>query len=79
MIPRLLGEYISDLEGFQRRMEDIRGHHLAKAGLEMALWDLLGLRLGKSLREMLGGLRARVEVGVLGRPAGFAQHVGRKG
>ena len=64
IIPRLLGEYVTDAEDFQRRMEDIRGHHLTKAGLEMALWDLLGKRLGKSLCEMLGGLRARVEVGV---------------
>ena len=62
--PPLLGEYVSDAADFQRRMEGIRGHNLAKAGVEMALWDLLGKRQGKSLREMLGGLRARVEVGV---------------
>jgi len=30
----------------------------------MALWDLLGKRQSKSLRELLGGTRARVEVGV---------------
>jgi len=30
----------------------------------MALWDLLGRRDGKSLREMLGGERDKVEVGV---------------
>jgi O-succinylbenzoate synthase len=42
----------------------IRGHNLAKAGVEMALWDLLGKRQGKSLREMLDGVRTRVEVGV---------------
>jgi o-succinylbenzoate synthase len=62
--PLLLGEYVSDALDFQRRVEYIRGHNLAKAGVEMALWDLLGKRQGKSLREMLGGLRPRVEVGV---------------
>ena len=62
--PRLLGEYVADAADYQRRVEDIRGHNLAKAGVEMALWDLTGNRQGKSLREMLGGLRARVEVGV---------------
>jgi O-succinylbenzoate synthase len=62
--PLLLGEYVSDATDFQRRVEDIRGHNLAKAGVEMALWDLLGKRQGKSLREMLGGERERVEVGV---------------
>jgi O-succinylbenzoate synthase len=30
----------------------------------MALWDLLGKREGKSLREMFGGTREKVEVGV---------------
>ena len=48
----------------RRRVSGIRGHHLAKAGVEMALWDLLGKRSGKSLREMLGGVRQKVEVGV---------------
>jgi O-succinylbenzoate synthase len=32
--------------------------------LEMALWDLQGKREGRSLREMLGGERTKVEVGV---------------
>jgi len=62
--PNLLGQYVTDAIDFQSRVERIRGHNLAKAGVEMALWDLFGKRLGKSLREMLGGLRARVEVGV---------------
>jgi len=64
IIPKLLGQDVTGALDFQNRVKDIRGHHLAKAGLEMALWDLLGKRQGKSLREMLGGLRARVEVGV---------------
>jgi len=64
IVPELLGEYVTDATDFQSRMAGIRGHHLAKAGVEMALWDLLGKRLGKSLREMLGGVRAGVEVGV---------------
>jgi len=37
---------------------------MAKAGVELALWDLQGKRAGRSLRELLGGTRARVEVGV---------------
>ncbi len=62
--PLLLGQNINDANDFQRRVARIRGHNLAKAGVEMALWDLNGKRKGKSLRELLGGLRARVEVGV---------------
>jgi len=62
--PMLLRGYVSDATDFQQYMAGIRGHNLAKAGVEMALWDLIGKRQGKSLRELLGGLRARVEVGV---------------
>lgn len=62
--PLILGQDVADAQDFQARVEGIRGHHLAKAGVEMALWDLLGKRDGKSLREMFGGTRDRVDVGV---------------
>ena len=62
--PLILGKDIKDALDFQNRVAGIRGHLLAKAGVEMALWDLLGKCTGKSLREMLGGQREKVEVGV---------------
>ena len=62
--PLILEQDVSDALDFQRRVEKIRGHHLAKAGVEMAIWDLLGKRNGKSLRELFGGQREKVEVGV---------------
>jgi O-succinylbenzoate synthase len=62
--PLILGKDVRDAQDFQTRVEGIRGHHLAKAGVEMALWDLLGKRDGKSLKELFGGTRDRVEVGV---------------
>jgi len=62
--PLILGQDVIDAQDFQKRVEGIRGHHLAKAGVEMALWDLLGKRDGKSLKEMIGGTRGKVEVGV---------------
>jgi O-succinylbenzoate synthase len=62
--PLILGKDIVNAAEFQTRVEGIRGHHLAKAGVEMALWDLLGKRDGKSLKEMFGGTRDKVEVGV---------------
>jgi O-succinylbenzoate synthase len=62
--PLILGQNIADAEDFQRRVEGIRGHQLAKAGVEMAIWDLLGKRAGKSLRDLLGGDRSQVDVGV---------------
>ena len=62
--PLILGQDVQDAVDFQKRVSGIRGHHLAKAGVEMALWDLLGKRDDVSLREMLGGERDRVSVGV---------------
>jgi O-succinylbenzoate synthase len=62
--PLILGQDVKHAHDFQHRVESIRGHHLAKAGVEMALWDLLGKRDGKSLKEMFGGTRDKVEVGV---------------
>ena len=62
--PLILGKDIKDAEDFQKRIEGIRGHLLAKAGVEMALWDLFGKRDGKSLKEMFGGARDKVDVGV---------------
>jgi len=62
--PLLLGQDVQDALDFQTRVESIRGHYLAKAGVEMALWDLLGKRDSKSLKEMFGGARDKVEVGV---------------
>jgi O-succinylbenzoate synthase len=62
--PLVLHQDVKDAADFQARVAGIRGHHLAKAGVEMALWDLLGKQSGKPLREMLGGVRERVEVGV---------------
>lgn len=62
--PLILGKDIHHALDFQKKVSGIRGHHLARAGVEMAIWDLLGKRGDQSLREMLGGVRDRVEVGV---------------
>jgi O-succinylbenzoate synthase len=62
--PRILHTDVQDAQDFQSLVDGIRGHHLAKAGVEMAIWDLLGKREGRSLRDMLGGERTQVDVGV---------------
>lgn len=64
LIPAILGQAVAGPEEFQQRVAHVRGHPMAKAGLELALWDLRGQREGRSLRELLGGKRDRVEVGV---------------
>ncbi len=64
IIPAVLGKDVKDAAEYHEKIINIRGHHLAKAGVEMAIWDLLGKRAGKSLRELFGGVRDKVEVGV---------------
>ena len=64
LIPAVQGLDIDGPEDLQNRMSAVRGHQMAKAGLEMALWDLLGKAQGRPLRALLGGVYDRVEVGV---------------
>lgn len=64
LIPRLFAEEISYPGQFNQLCAFVRGHPMAKAGLEMALWDLQGKREGKPLRALFGGIKSRVEVGV---------------
>ncbi len=42
----------------------VRGHNMAKAALENAVWDLLARAQNVPLQKMLGGQKERVEVGV---------------
>jgi O-succinylbenzoate synthase len=64
LLPALLGGPVPEPGDFQARVAGVRGHPMAKAGLEMAIWDLKGKIEGRSLREMLGGERKSVAVGV---------------
>lgn len=64
LIPPLMDQEIEGPADFQHQAAAVRGHQMAKAGLEMALWDLKGKQSGQSLRQMLGGVCERVDVGV---------------
>ncbi len=62
--PAVLGRdwsSIDELVGFYGK---VKGNRFAKAGLEMACWDLLGRREGKSVASLLGGTRSEVASGV---------------
>ncbi len=49
---------------FYEAVRRVRGHNMAKAGVEMALWDLHARSEGKPLWRLIGGVKRRVEVGV---------------
>jgi O-succinylbenzoate synthase len=42
----------------------VRGHHMAKAAIEMGVWELAARQQHISLSELLGGTRRQVPVGV---------------
>ncbi len=64
LVPIILGQDVPDAGGLQDRMAPVRGHHLAKTGLEQAFWDLLAKREGVPLARVLGGHRDAIESGV---------------
>lgn len=64
LIPPLLSAEIDAPQMVQDRLGFVRGHPMAKAGLEMAVWDLFGKINARSLKSMLGGTAERVKVGV---------------
>ena len=64
LIPAILEKELQSPQELQKKLDFVRGHPMAKAGLEMALWDLIGKEQGLSLHHMLGGVRDRVDVGV---------------
>jgi O-succinylbenzoate synthase len=50
---------VDDLPDFS----SIRGHLMAKAALENALWDLLAKSQNISLSQLIGGIKTKVEIG----------------
>jgi O-succinylbenzoate synthase len=63
-LPAILGQDLDGVADFRRRIVAYKGHPLARAGLELALWDLAGRSDGTSLARELGGTAIKVPVGV---------------
>ncbi|MGQ9643660.1 MAG: o-succinylbenzoate synthase [Ignavibacterium sp.] len=64
LIPSILGKNISGIDEAIQLYSKVRGHRMAKAGLEAALWDLFAKSKNISLSKLLGGTRYKVDVGV---------------
>jgi o-succinylbenzoate synthase len=69
LIPALFSAPVNDPRETPARFGRVRGHTMAKATLEAALWDIAAQQAGRSLRDHLGALhgsamRNRVVVGV---------------
>jgi O-succinylbenzoate synthase len=64
LCPAAMAADIADPQGARQVAAGVRGHPMAKAGLEAALWDLFATRAGQPLSRFLGGKGDRVSVGV---------------
>ena len=64
IIPDVLDRDFVKPADLLQRLDFVRGYPMAKAGLEMAFWDLIGKREGRSVKDLLGGEKQRVDVGV---------------
>lgn len=65
LAPRLLGREFAGPEVIHDVLdENIRGHHMAKAALEMGCWGLAAEARQVSLSALLGGTRERVPTGI---------------
>jgi O-succinylbenzoate synthase len=63
-LPAVVGRSLKGVDDFRRLVGSYKGHPQARAGFELALWDVIGKASGRSLRALLGGERDRVPVGV---------------
>jgi len=62
---RVLGvEFAGPGDVFAALDRNIRGHHMAKAAIEMGCWDVAARQRGLSLATLLGGTRDRVPTGI---------------
>jgi len=64
LIPSILGKDLPNIEAALASYKWIRGHRMAKAGVEAALADAFAKSKGISLSKFLGGIRKRIPVGV---------------
>ena len=64
LAPAVLGQEVTSPADVVACFQRVRGHEMARAGLENAVWDLLAQEQGVSLARMLGGQQERVPVGV---------------
>ncbi len=67
IIREFLAEHAISSEGpedFLERVNFVRGHQMAKAGVEMALWDLKAKKNGMPLWRLLRGTKEEIESGV---------------
>jgi O-succinylbenzoate synthase len=64
LAPLLIGQNIAFAKDGAALMSRVRGHNMAKAALENALWDAEAKAKGQPLWKLLGGTRSEIDCGV---------------
>ena len=64
IVPRVVGRTFAHPRDVFPALKGIRGHHMAKAAVEMAAWDLFARLQCAPLSKVLGGTRDRIASGV---------------
>lgn len=64
LVPMVLGKSFAHPDEMAHGWEPIRGHYMAKAGLNLAFWDAWARAQNLSLARALGGTKERIGVGV---------------
>jgi O-succinylbenzoate synthase len=64
LCPLLRGEEFSEAAKIWEMLEPVRGHNMAKGGLEAAIWDAEAKQKGVPLAKLLGGVREEIASGV---------------
>ncbi len=67
LTPAVLGvevESLPDLQHFSERFSHFKRHNMAKAAVEMAVWDLYSAHTQQPLAELLGGVKTEIDVGI---------------
>src|SRR4030081_3719429 len=64
LVPEVIGRELANVDALETLFAPVRGHHMAKACIEMAFTAALAEHDRKPLGTFLGGVRDRVETGV---------------
>jgi len=62
--PRLRGTNLDRAADVDQLLQGIRGHNMAKGGMEAAIWDAEAKQKGIALSKLLGGTRQQIACGV---------------
>ena len=64
LAPMVVGKAFEKADDVWDTMKHVRGHRMAKAGIETACWDLEAKKLGVPLWRHIGGVKNEIECGV---------------